>query len=282
MQKPIKQDLSQKNVSKAVEQLVLPVRQQNDLLLENFIAGKNIALLTHVRTLLSVGASEKEPVNVSAQKSDKYASSSPNNKDVSLSSVNQQIVYLHGSEGTGKTHLLLGACKAAEAKSLRNQYIDLTQLVSMPSQIIEGIGKLDLIAVDNIQCIADNRDWQIAIFDAINQFIEAGRLSQRAFIISANASVSQCQFSLPDLASRLTWGTTYKLSELSEQDKFKALKTHLHQRGMNMGDDAVQFLMKRSPRDMHRLMKMVDKLDSLSLQNQRKLTIPFLKDALAL
>ena len=45
-----------------------------------------------------------------------------------------------------------------------------------------------------------------------------------------------------------------------------------------MSDDVTNYLMKHGPRDMTALMDLLEKLDYASLVEQRKLTIPFIKN----
>jgi DnaA family protein len=52
-------------------------------------------------------------------------------------------------------------------------------------------------------------------------------------------------------------------------------------RGLVLADDAALFLVRRLPRDMHSLCGVLDRLDEASLIAQRRLTIPFLRQALA-
>ena len=49
-----------------------------------------------------------------------------------------------------------------------------------------------------------------------------------------------------------------------------------------MPDETANFLFKRLERDMKTLFNALEKLDQASLQAQRKLTIPFVKEILAL
>ncbi|MCG8099354.1 MAG: DnaA regulatory inactivator Hda, partial [Candidatus Thiodiazotropha taylori] len=46
--------------------------------------------------------------------------------------------------------------------------------------------------------------------------------------------------------------------------------------------ETAQFLLQRTPRDIHFLTILLDRLDQASLAAQRKLTIPFVREALKL
>ena len=87
---------------------------------------------------------------------------------------------------------------------------------------------------------------------------------------------------LPDLASRLTWGEVYQLAPLNDKQKIDVLQKAAYQRGIELPDETANFLFKRLERDMKTLFNALEKLDQASLQAQRKLTIPFVKEILAL
>ena len=61
-------------------------------------------------------------------------------------------------------------------------------------------------------------------------------------------------------------------------DAFEAaLRMRAKARGMEMSAEVAQFILNRAPRDMNDLFDLLERLDVVSLQEQRKLTIPFVK-----
>ena len=101
-------------------------------------------------------------------------------------------------------------------------------------------------------------------------------------MISADQSPTNLSVHLADLASRLTWGEVYQLVPLNDQQKIAVLQLAAHQRGIELPDETANFLFKRLERDMKTLFNALEKLDQASLQAQRKLTIPFVKEILSL
>jgi DnaA family protein len=53
-------------------------------------------------------------------------------------------------------------------------------------------------------------------------------------------------------------------------------------RGLYLSNEVAVFLLNRLPRDSRGLMTALEKLDGASLQEQRRLTLPFVKDILGL
>ena len=54
----------------------------------------------------------------------------------------------------------------------------------------------------------------------------------------------------------------------------------VHARGIKYSDNALSYLLKHVPRDMHSLEKLIDDLDELSLIEQKGITIPLIKQYL--
>ena len=99
-------------------------------------------------------------------------------------------------------------------------------------------------------------------------------------ILAANNGALNLGIRLPDLRSRLSWGVTYQVQATGDKEKIQVLKLRAHQRGFEISDEVANYLMKRATREMSDLMALLDKLDYASLVEQRKLTIPFIKNYL--
>ena len=85
---------------------------------------------------------------------------------------------------------------------------------------------------------------------------------------------------LPDLLSRLQSGLLYQLVELDDEDKLLALQLRAKKRGLDMPDSVGEFILLRAERNLSALMRILDELDHRSLQQQRKLTVPLVKETL--
>ncbi len=86
--------------------------------------------------------------------------------------------------------------------------------------------------------------------------------------------------SLADLASRLGAGPVYRLQALDDEGRRAALALHARQRGFDLADDVARYLLARLPRDMRSLVATLDRIDRASLTQQRKVTIPLVRDLL--
>ena len=149
----------------------------------------------------------------------------------------------------------------------------LDELAEYSPAVLDSMEQLPLVALDNIQAVTGNPEWEEALFHLFNRI----RDRQGHLLIAADNSPKSIGVNLPDLVSRLTWGMTYQVEPLEDEDKVQALLLRAKRRGLNMGDDVARFILTRGPRDMQGLFDLLDKLDQASLSAQRKLTIPFIK-----
>ena len=86
---------------------------------------------------------------------------------------------------------------------------------------------------------------------------------------------------LPDLRSRLSWGPVFQLQNLSDKEKFQALRFRAKQNGLELPENVAEYLMQRYPRDMFGLFERLAMLDKASMAMQRRLTIPLVKSVFA-
>ncbi|MDP2560296.1 DnaA inactivator Hda [Psychrobium sp. 1_MG-2023] len=187
-------------------------------------------------------------------------------------------VYLWGAPKSGKTHLLHACCAQAQALGHSTFYIPFEMYASMSDAVLEDLHNLPLICLDNIDLVAGNPLWEEALFDLYNRVKESGG----KLIASATNSPNQNGFKLPDLVSRLSWGLSYQVHSMSDQDKLAAMQQRAESRGLVLADDVGKYLFNRLDRDLRTLFDTLDRLDKASMQAQRKLTIPFIKEILKL
>ena len=184
------------------------------------------------------------------------------------------VVWLWGRVGTGKSHLLQAACAAAGERNEPAACIDLALAPS--SALLEGCDSLGLVCLDGLEAVAADPDWNAAIF-RLHTLLQdgTGRL-----VVASNAPPASLPFTLPDLRSRLLAADVHQLTELDESGQCEALRLRAASRGLELSEEAALYLVHRLPRDMHSLFAVLDQLDAASLAAQRKLTVPFLRDAL--
>ncbi|AJR00171.1 chromosomal replication initiator protein [Hafnia paralvei ATCC 29927] len=188
-------------------------------------------------------------------------------------------IYFWSREGGGRSHLLHAACAELSQRGEAVGYVPLDKRAYFVPEVLDGMEQLSLVCIDNIECIAGEEEWEMAIFNLYNRILETGRTR---LLITGDRPPRQLNLRLPDLASRLDWGQIYKLQPLGDEDKLLALQLRSKLRGFELPEDVGRFLLKRLDREMRTLFMTLDQLDRASITAQRKLTIPFVKEILSL
>jgi len=182
-------------------------------------------------------------------------------------------LWLWGARGTGKTHLLQAVCAAAGAAAA---YFPLDRSLALPPEALAGYERTAVLCVDDADAVAGDLAWERALFHLFNA---AAELRTR-LIFAAAAPPRQAEWSLEDWRSRAGACVVYQLRELDDEGRIEALRLRAAQRGLQLPYETSEYLLKRMPRDLRSLFEILDQLDEASLAAQRRLTIPFIRDAL--
>ena len=160
-----------------------------------------------------------------------------------------RFVYLWGPQGSGKSHLLQ-ACAALAAEH-----------------------GLHLVAADDVHRLDNGA--QIELFNTYNRLKEGGG------VLVAAGEAAPMQMGLrDDLATRLSWGLSYQLHALTDEEKAQALRAHAEERGMKLPEDVLEYCLRHLQRDLPTLMATLDALDEWSLTAKRAVTLPLLRQML--
>lgn len=224
------------------EQLPLALQLRNDLGFGDFVAGPNQPLLGFMRAQLD-GEGESQ-------------------------------LFVSGASGSGRSHLLMSQCQAAQARGLRSAYLPLDRRdEGLLPAMLDGLEQFDLVAIDDIDSIAGDAGWETALFDFYNKARSAGV----GLVFSALAGPAKLGLQLPDLGSRLAWGLAWRLKALDEDDQCRLATTLAARRGLRLDSGVARYLVQRSERGNRALNTLLERLDGASLAEQRRLTIPFVR-----
>ena len=185
-------------------------------------------------------------------------------------------LYLQGATASGKTHLLLAACAAAEAAGRRANYLSLARVRGHAGDALQAIEQADLVALDDLDALAGERDDEIALFDLHNRVRDAGV----SLLYAARDVSAALPLVLPDLRSRLSQCTLVALRTLDDEGRAQVLRQRAASRGLAFDDAALEWLLRRCSRDLSDLASVFERLDRASLAAQRRLTVPFLRQVL--
>ena len=176
----------------------------------------------------------------------------------------EHFAYLWGESAAGKTHLLQGL-----AASAGSRYIG----PDAPSCDFDYSPEVSLYLLDD--CHKLSPAAQIDAFALFNQIRENG-----AFMVSTGPVPPKVLPVREDLRTRMGWGLIYQIHGLSDEEKIAALTHAAEARGLTLSATVLPYLLSHFKRDMRSLSTMLDALDQYSLETQRPVTLPLLRDLL--
>ena len=182
-------------------------------------------------------------------------------------------LYLAGAAGTGKTHLALALCAAAEQAGRRSAYLPLAAASGRLADALDALEGNDVVALDGLEAIAGDRDDEIALFDFHNRARSAGL----NVLYTAREAPETLTLVLPDLRSRLSQNARLVLDPLGDASRADLLRDRAQRRGLVLEEAAIDWMLSRTDRNLASLVALLDRLDRESLAAQRRITVPFLR-----
>jgi DnaA family protein len=182
-------------------------------------------------------------------------------------------LWLWGAKGCGKTHLLQAVCAQAGEGAA---FFPLDRSARLPPEALVGYARCRVLCIDDADAVAGDPDWERALFGLFNEASE----SHCRMIFAAAAPPRQIGWRLEDWRSRAGACVVYHVRDLDEAGRGEAMRLRAKQRGLELPSETLDYLMKRMPRDLRSLFDLLDELDEASLVAQRRLTVPFIRDAL--
>ena len=180
--------------------------------------------------------------------------------------------YVWGIQGTGKTHVLNACRRWHERQVVKTMMISAEQMKSVP---IENIlpPDLQLLLVDDIDILQGNRDDETLAFNLYNH-CKANGIS---LIYSASVSPRSDTWCLPDLKSRLNAGQILPLEVLTGPKALALFEKQLIEKGVAFDAAVIPYVEKHLSSDYPSLCQLLQIIETETLKEKRRLTVPLLK-----
>jgi DnaA family protein len=185
-------------------------------------------------------------------------------------------VGLWGGPASGKTHLLNASADFARREGISLQIYDGLQLRHCDAAGFEEFSHCDVLVIDNLDALAGDFAWETCFYQVINRC----RDGEHRFVFSMTLKPDGLQTLLDDFRSRLQWGLLLQLPESSDVDIRRILRRRAELLGIDLSAEVVSYLMTHHARNLSEQIDILRRLDGLSLSQQRRVTIPLVKQAL--
>ena len=175
----------------------------------------------------------------------------------------ERFVYLWGEDGSGKSHLLQAVAGAARARGIS----------AICARVPDECAGFELVALDDADRLEDAA--QIELFNVFN------RLRDGSGCLVTSGTLPPAQLAIrPELSTRLGWGLVYRIHGLNDEEKTAALAAHAELRGFTLPPEVSGYLLRHWRRDLPALMSVLEALDRYSMERQRTISVPLLKELL--
>lgn len=226
-----------------MKQLALDIGLPTGPSLARFYAGRNNPVVDHLRTWVSEGFGPSARSLVPT--------------------------YLWGESGVGKSHLLKAVRETLREQGVQVGWMDAS--TGFPPEFDE---RWSAVLMDDVHLYTPMQ--QARAFNWFVNAISPPSGSPRWVLSAGNAPPADLELR-DDLRSRLGWGHVFQLQLLDEAERRMVLRQEAEARGVTLGSDVMDYMLKRFSRDLGSLMQLLDMLDGFALRNKRAITIPLLK-----
>ena len=171
-----------------------------------------------------------------------------------------------GPLGSGKSHL------AQVLKTLSHG--DIIEAKDISNKNIDQLSEKKCLIIENLESLTS----ETLLFHLYNMLLE----NKNNLMLTSKFNVSQINFELPDLKSRLLSMPQVSIGFPDDRLLKNLLIKQFLDKGILVEMDVIDYLIKRIDRSFEAISKLVAKIDFKSLEKAKKITIPFIKNTIKL
>ena len=87
------------------------------------------------------------------------------NSEIKHALKSNQDIFLYGIEEVGKSFLLQAVCNFYGSEKKSSLYVPIKEAIKLNTDFLDSLDNLDVVCIDDIDLIKNNKDWEIAIFN---------------------------------------------------------------------------------------------------------------------
>ena len=141
------------------------------------------------------------------------------------------------------------------------------------SEVLKDLDNFSHIFIDSFNECFENKISEIDLFNLYN----SSKDNSSKLILREN-SLTRKIILLPDLKSRINSNIELVMPKLTDKDKKHIIEIELIKRGLSIKEKNLDFIMNHSSRNLETLQTLVNKLDKLTMERKKNISIPLIKE----
>jgi len=194
-------------------------------------------------------------------------------QNILLSSDKGVQIFIDDLGSNGKSYLLQAICNDFSNSNNSSIYIPMQEAINLDPSILEGVSELNLICIDDIDLINKRRDWEIALFNLINECYE-----KECFLL-LSGSINKLE-AIPDLVSRIKKMETLRLEAINDDELLEATKAISKNLNIEISDKNMNYLINNSKRDIKTIFRTLSQLEKESLERKKSIGLNLIKEVI--
>ena len=182
-------------------------------------------------------------------------------------------IFIDDSGSNGKSYLLQAICNDFSNSNNSTIYVPMQKAINLEPSILEGINDLNLICLDDIDLISNQRDWELALFNLINECYE-----KDCFLL-LSGSIDKLEV-IPDLISRIKKMEILRLKAIDDDELLRATQSISKNLNIEISDKNMNYLINNSRRDIKTVFGTLSQLEKESLERKKSIGLNLIKEVI--
>jgi chromosomal replication initiator protein len=196
-------------------------------------------------------------------------------------------LFLYGSSGLGKTHLLHAVCCETKQR-FDNAVIQFLSCEEFVNRFIRAIEEgdlqgfqsqfrsVDMLVIDDVQFLREREQSQEEFFHTFNALYNNGK----QIVLSADSAPVKIPSLEERLSSRFNWGLVTRIDPPSYETRIAIVKKKAHLRGLSISDEIAEYIARKVHANIRELEGALTTIYAVAVTCGKEITLELARCAL--